>query len=93
MFECLSCYVRMPKLRETYLQIQERNAREIRQRTRERIRALQRDQELVIVKDLPDIPIVIAKQSYLVPFLVCVICILVLVVLLLWQSTYLSKQV
>ena len=49
MFECLSCYVRMPKLRETYLQIQERNAREIRQRTRERVRALHRDEERVIV--------------------------------------------
>ncbi len=93
MLNCLSCYVRMPKLRETYLQIQERNAREIRQRTRERVRALHRDEERVIVEDLPDIPIVIAEQSYLVPFLVCVICILVLVVLLLWQSTYLSKQV
>ena len=93
MFECLSCYVRMPKLRETYLQIRERNAREIRQRTRERVRALYRDEERVIVEDLPEIPIVIAQQSYLVPFLVCVICILVLVVLLLWQSTYLSKQV
>jgi hypothetical protein len=87
------CCVRMPKLRETYLQIQERNAREIRQRTRERVRALHRDVERVIVEDLPEIPIVIAEQSYLVPFLVCVICILVLVVLLLWQSTYLSKQV
>ena len=92
-FECLSCYVRMPKLRETYLQIQERNAREIRQRTRERVRALQRDQEQVIVEDLPVIPIVIAQQSYLVHFLVCIICILILVVLLLWQSTFLSRQV
>ncbi len=86
--------MRIPKLRETYLQIQARNAREIRQRrTRERVRALHRGEERVIVEDLPDIPIVIAKQSYLVPFLVCVICILVLVVLLLWQSTNLSKQV
>ena len=83
----------MPKLRETYLQIQERNAREIRQRTREKVRALHQDQELVVVEDLPIAPIVVAQQSYLVPFLICVICILVLVVLLLWQSTYLSKQV
>ena len=83
----------MPKLRETYLQIRERNAREIRQRTRERVRALHRDEERVIVEDLPVIPIVIAQQSYLVHFLVCVICILILVVLLLWQSTFLSRQV
>ena len=88
-----SCYVRMPKLRETYLQIQERNAREIRQRTRERVRALHRDQGRVIVEDLPELPIVIAQQSYLVHFLVCIICILALVVLMLWQSIYLSKQV
>jgi hypothetical protein len=56
----------MPKLRETYQQIQERNAREIKQRTRDRIRALQGDQELVVVQDFPETPVVIAKQSYLV---------------------------
>jgi hypothetical protein len=84
----------MPKLRETYLQIQERNAREIRQRTREKVRALQREQELVFVEDLPVVPIVVAQQSsYLIPFLVCLIIILVLVNLLLWQITFLSRQV
>ena len=92
-FDCLLCCARMPKLKETYLQIRERNAREIRQRTREKVRALQRDQELVFVEDLPVVPIVVAQQSYLIPFLVCVIIILVLVNLLLWQSTYLSRQV
>ncbi len=83
----------MPKLKETYLQIRERNAREIRQRTREKVRALLRDQELVFVEDQPVAPIVVAQQSYLIPFLGCVITILVLVNLLLWQSTYLSRQV
>ncbi len=82
----------MPKLRETYQQIQERNAREIKQRTRERIRALQGDQELVVVQDFPETPVVIAKQSYLVHFLVSVICILVLVCLLLMQQIYLTKR-
>ena len=84
---------RMPKLKETYLQIRERNAREIRQRTREKVRALQRDQELVVIEDLPVVPIVVAQQSYLIPFLVCLFIILVLVNLLLWQLTYLSRQV
>ncbi len=76
----------MPKLRETYLQIQERNAREIRQRTRDRIRALQRVEELVFIENLPDTPVVIAEQSYIVPILVCIIIILVLVCLLLVQQ-------
>ena len=92
-FDCLLCWERMPKLKETYLQIRERNAREIRQRTREKVRALQGDQELVVVEDLPAVPIVVAQQSYLVPFLVCLIIILVLVNLLLWQFTLLSRQV
>ena len=82
----------MPKLRETYQQIQERNAREIKQRTRERIRALHEEEELVVVEDLPDPTIVSAKQSYLVHFLVSVICILVLVCLLLMQQIYLTKR-
>ena len=75
----------MPKLRETYLQIQERNAREIRQRTRDRIRALQRVEELVVIEDLLETPVVIAEQSYTVPILVCIIFILVLVCLWLAQ--------
>ena len=85
--------MRMPKLKETYLQIRERNAREIRQRTREKVRALQREQELVVIEDLPVVPIVVAQQSYLIPFLVCLIIILVLVNLLLWQFTFQSRQV
>ena len=84
---------RMPKLKETYLQIRERNAREIRQRTREKVRALQRDQELVVIEDLPVVPIVVAQQSYFIPFIVCLIIILALVNLLLWQFTFLSRQV
>ena len=92
-FDCLLCCERMPKLKETYLQIRERNAREIRQRTREKVRALQRDQELVVVEDLPAVPIVVAQQSYLIPILVCLIIILILVNLLLWQFTLLSRQV
>ena len=76
----------MPKLRETYLQIQERNVREIRQRTRDRIRALQRVEELVVINDVLDTPVVIAEQSYIVPILVCIIVLLVLVCLLLAQQ-------
>ena len=83
----------MPKLRETYLQIQERNAREIRQRTRDRVRALQGVEELVVIEDLPETPVVIAEQSYIVPILVCIVVILVLVCLLLAQQIYLSKRV
>ena len=83
----------MPKLRETYLQIQERNAREIRQRTRDRVRALQGVEELVVIEDLPDTSVVIAEQSYIVPILVCIVVILVLVCLLLAQQIYLSKRV
>ncbi len=75
----------MPKLRETYLQIQERNAREIRQRTRDRIRALQRVTELVVGEDLPEAPFATAEHSYIVPILVCVIFILILVCLWLTQ--------
>ena len=75
----------MPKLRETYLQIQERNVREIRQRTRDRIRALQRVEELVVIEDLLETPVVTAEQSYTVPILVCIIFILVLVCLWLAQ--------
>jgi hypothetical protein len=74
----------MPKLRETYLHIQERNAREIRQRTRDRIKALQRVEERVVVNDLLDTPV--AEQSYTVPILVCIIVFLVLVCLLLAQQ-------
>ena len=74
----------MPKLRKTYLQIQERNAREIRQRTRDRIRALQRVTELV-GEDLPEASVATAEQSYTVPILVCIIFILVLVCLWLTQ--------
>jgi hypothetical protein len=83
----------MPKLRKTYLQIQERNTREIRQRTRDRIRTLQGAEELVVVEDLPDTPVVIAEQSYIVPTLVCIVVILVLVCLLLAQQIYFSKRV
>ena len=60
--------------------------REIRQRTRDRIRALQRVEELVVVNDLLDTPVVIAEQSYIVPILVCIIVLLVLVCLLLAQQ-------
>ena len=47
----------MPKLKETYKQIQERNAREIKQRTRDKVRALLGEEELVVVEDLPDPPL------------------------------------
>ncbi len=73
-------------MRETYLQIQERNAREIRQRTRDRISALQPVEELVFIEDLLDTPVVNAEQSYIVHILVCIIGILVLVCLLLAQQ-------
>jgi hypothetical protein len=82
----------MPKLKETYRQIQERTAREIKQRTRERIRALHEEQELVVIEDLLDTPVVVAMQSYLVHILACIIVILVLVILLLCQSIYLDKR-
>ncbi len=75
----------MSKLRETYIQIQERNVREIKQRTRDRIRALQRVEELVVIEDLLETPVVIAEQTYTVPILVCIIFILVLVCLWLAQ--------
>ncbi len=82
----------MPKLRETYQQIKERNAREIKQRTDSRIRALQGVEELVVVQDFPETPIVIANQSYLVHCLVCIICILVVVCLLLLQQIHLANK-
>jgi hypothetical protein len=82
----------MPKLKETYLQIRERNAREIKQRTRDRIRALQGEEELVVIGDLPDSPPVIAEQSYIVHILVCIIILLVFVCLLLCQQIYLAKK-
>jgi hypothetical protein len=75
----------MPKLRETYLQIQERNAREIRQRTSDRIRALQQVKESVVGEDLSETSITTAEQSYTVPILVCIIFVLVLVCLWLTQ--------
>ena len=75
----------MPKLRETYLQIQERNAREIRQRTSDRIRALQQVRGSVVGEDLPETSITTAEQSYTVPILVCIIFVLVLVCLWLTQ--------
>ena len=75
----------MPKLRETYLQIQERNAREIRQRTSDRIRALQQVKESVVGEDLPETSITTAEQSYTVPILVYIIFVLVLVCLWLTQ--------
>jgi hypothetical protein len=82
----------MPKLRETYQQIQERNAREIRQRTRERVRALLGEEELVIVEDQPADPIVVAKESYIVCYLVCTVVFLVLVCLSLSHQLYLAKK-
>ena len=82
----------MPKLRETYQQIQERNAREIRQRTRERVRALLGEEELVIVEYQPDVPIVVAKESYIVCYLVCIVVLLALVCLSLSHQLYLAKR-
>ena len=82
----------MPKLKETYRQIQERSAREIKQRTRDRIRALHEEEGLVVVEDFPYPPIVSAKQSYLVSVLLCIIVILVLVCLLLTQQIWLAKR-
>ena len=82
----------MPKLRETYKQIQERNAREIKQRTRDRIRALQEEERKLIfvedspsdfVDDLTDSPPVVKEQSHIVHILVSIIVLLVLVCLLL----------
>ncbi len=92
MFLSVDCYESMPKLRETYRQIQERSAREIRERTRNRIRALHGEQEFVFVEGLPETPVVIAKQSFLVQTLSCIIVILVLVIFLLCQSIYLTKR-
>ncbi len=82
----------MPKLKETYRQIQQRNAREIKQRTHERIRALHEDERLIVVEDLPIPPIVSAEQSYLVHVLLFIIVILVLVCLLLAQQICLAKR-
>ena len=82
----------MPKLRETYQQIKERNAREIRQRTRDRVRALLGEEELVVVEDQPDVPIVVAKESYIVCYLVCIVVLLVIVCLSLSYQLYLTKE-
>ena len=82
----------MPKLRETYQQIQERNAREIRQRTRDRVRALLGEEGPVIVEDQPDDPIVVAKGSYIVCYLVCIVVLLVIVCLSLSYQLYLAKE-
>ena len=82
----------MPKLRETYQQIQERNAREIRQRTRDRVRALLGEEDLVIVEDQPDAPVVVAEKSYIVCYLVCIVVFLILVVLSLSYQLYLAKE-
>ena len=82
----------MPKLRETYQQIQERNAREIRQRTRDRVRALLGEEGPVIVEDQPDDPIVVAKGSYIVCYLVCIVVLLILVCLSLSHQLYLAKR-
>ena len=82
----------MPKLRETYQQIQERNAREIRQRTRDRVRALLGEEGPVIVEDQPDTPAVVAKKSYIVCYLVCIVVFLILAVLSLSHQLYLAKK-
>jgi hypothetical protein len=90
----------MPKLKETYKQIQERNAREIKQRTRDKLKALQEERELVFVEDSPsdfvedllDSPPVDKEQSYIVQILACIIVLLVLVCLLLCQHIYLAKR-
>ena len=82
----------MPKLRETYQEIQERNAREIRQRTRDRVRALLGEEELVIVEDQPDAPVVVAEKSYIVFYLVCTVVLLVLLCLSLSHQLYLAKR-
>jgi hypothetical protein len=82
----------MPKLKETYQQIQERNAREIRQRTRNRVSALQGEEELVVIEDLPDAPIVVAEQSHVISILSCIIVLLALACLLLSQQIYLAKR-
>jgi hypothetical protein len=90
----------MPKLRETYKQIQERNAREIKQRTRDKLRALQVERELIFVEDFPpdfvedlvDPPPVVKEQSYIVQILTCIVVLLVLLCLLLCQHIYLAKR-
>jgi hypothetical protein len=87
-------------LRETYKQIQERNAREINQRTRDKLKALQEERELVFVEDsssdfvedLLDSPPVVKEQSYIVQTLASIIVLLVLVRLLLCQHIYLTKR-
>ena len=90
----------MPKLRETYKQIQERNAREIKQRTRDKLKALQEGGDLVFVEgspidfaeDLVDSPPVVKVQSNIVQILASIIVLLVLVCLLLCQYIYLAKR-
>ena len=90
----------MPKLKETYKQIQERNAREIKQRTRDKLKALQEERELVFVEDsssdfvedLIDSQPIVKEQSYTVHTLASIIVLLVLVCLLLCQHIYLTKR-
>ena len=90
----------MPKLRETYKQIQERNAREIKQRTRDKLKALQEEGDLVLIEGSPidfvehlvDSPPVVKEQSHTVQIRASIIVLLVLVCLLLCQYIYLAKR-
>jgi hypothetical protein len=79
----------MPKLKDAYLQIQERHAREIKRRTSERLNALldeERDNDL----DKPMYPV--EKNDYTVClYLLCLVIILLKVNLLYLQQLFLPR--
>ncbi len=54
--------------------------------------ALQGEEELVFVEDLPDAPVVVAEQSHTISVLICIIVLLVLACLLLSQQLYLARR-
>ncbi len=83
----------MPKLKETYQQIQERNAREIKQRTDRRIKAIlkQEEEPEFVVDELPEHSVAKA-DSTIVLNLVCLIILLFVIILLLVQQLFFAER-
>ena len=94
--------VRRPK--ETLLQVKERTAREIRNRTEARVRALLRkdlesedsssdEEDLIFVPSSPSATTKKHKNDLLAYCLASIIVILLLVILLLTQHIYLTRSI
>ena len=89
------------RAKETLLQVKERTAREIRNRTETRVRALlhkdsesensSSDEEDLIFVDPPSSSVA-KKGSLLVAWLASIIVILLLIILLLTQHIYLTRR-